>query len=534
MYEGSKCFIIAGKLMYDEYSVVNVPADRHSKVLELNYNGTSNVIDFANEYSGRTYETKLEFPQYDPTKEDGLMSKKKKDESAVQVQDSVETTPENTPETTPEVTPEAKVEDGHDEGTPPTADEGTPPEQIADGSTEVKPEETPADGETQVTDGATGEDSLDGLVDKLLDASKLEDEDVEKLYDALWAEIEAGFEDGEFTLEELGVEKLEDAKLSTEKRNKLAKSTFCGPGKSFPVPDCAHVTAARRLIGRYTGEGDKSKILACVSRKAKAMGCDSEKAKKKDAVEKNEDNMNAARIMHMVLATLEENQYSGESAPLADDEKNMLRGILKRLATMVGKDEFSEATREEMPELVESAEQALLDEVEKNETLVGDLREQLSALRKEYNDLYGDLETLQDSLSEAKKATREAKEAHATVLKALCDRKADEQAGWTEVSDSDLDSEVKRLTEEVDMKKITDKLGDGMSRTPEGDLDDPTGIQDGKTQKRTVTEAEMKKVEEHWHYLAFTKGQAVADAWFRTLNLEGSLFEDSLKPGQKD
>jgi len=67
-----------------------------------------------------------------------------------------------------------------------------------------------------------------------------------------------------------------DSKLSTEKRKGLKASTFCGPGRSFPVPDCAHVTAARRLIGRYKG-GDKSKIMACVNRKAKSLGCDSKK-----------------------------------------------------------------------------------------------------------------------------------------------------------------------------------------------------------------------------------------------------------------
>lgn len=65
-----------------------------------------------------------------------------------------------------------------------------------------------------------------------------------------------------------------DAKLSTAQRKKLKSSTFCGPGRSFPVPDCAHVTAARRLIGRYKGSSStKAKILACVSRKAKNLGC---------------------------------------------------------------------------------------------------------------------------------------------------------------------------------------------------------------------------------------------------------------------
>lgn len=67
----------------------------------------------------------------------------------------------------------------------------------------------------------------------------------------------------------------EDAQLSASQRKSLPSSAFCGPDRSFPVPDCAHVRAARRLIGRYKGSGDKSKILACVNRKARSMGCDS-------------------------------------------------------------------------------------------------------------------------------------------------------------------------------------------------------------------------------------------------------------------
>jgi hypothetical protein len=73
----------------------------------------------------------------------------------------------------------------------------------------------------------------------------------------------------------------EDAKLSAEARGKLKKSTFCGPGRSFPCPDCSHVAAARRLIGRAkVSDATKSKILACVSRKAKALGCGGEEKKK--------------------------------------------------------------------------------------------------------------------------------------------------------------------------------------------------------------------------------------------------------------
>jgi len=95
-------------------------------------------------------------------------------------------------------------------------------------------------------------------------------------YDALIAED--GYKFFEADLEQ-------DAKLSGEARKKLKGSTFCGPGRSFPVPDCAHVTAARRLIGRAkVGASTKARILSCVSRKAKSLGCG---GKSKDETNQN-------------------------------------------------------------------------------------------------------------------------------------------------------------------------------------------------------------------------------------------------------
>ncbi len=102
--------------------------------------------------------------------------------------------------------------------------------------------------------------------------------DEEGLYAEMAVEMDAALVAGE-----LSDELVKDAKLSTEARKKLGGSTFCGPNRSFPVPDCAHVTAARRLIGRAkVGDGTKSKILACVSRKSSSLGCSV--AAKKDAI----------------------------------------------------------------------------------------------------------------------------------------------------------------------------------------------------------------------------------------------------------
>ena len=67
------------------------------------------------------------------------------------------------------------------------------------------------------------------------------------------------------------------SRLSSTQRKKLKASTFCGPKRSFPVPDCSHVTAAKGMIGRYKGPGNKSSIMTCVRRKEKSLGCKTKK-----------------------------------------------------------------------------------------------------------------------------------------------------------------------------------------------------------------------------------------------------------------
>jgi len=45
------------------------------------------------------------------------------------------------------------------------------------------------------------------------------------------------------------------ARLSASQRKKLPKSSFAGPGRSFPVEDKAHAQAALRLVGRAVRAG---------------------------------------------------------------------------------------------------------------------------------------------------------------------------------------------------------------------------------------------------------------------------------------
>jgi hypothetical protein len=68
---------------------------------------------------------------------------------------------------------------------------------------------------------------------------------------------------------------LEVAKpLTTKQRKKMKKGTFCGPNRSFPVPDCKHVGTAKAFLGRSKfSAATKKKIAACINRKAKQLGC---------------------------------------------------------------------------------------------------------------------------------------------------------------------------------------------------------------------------------------------------------------------
>jgi len=64
-----------------------------------------------------------------------------------------------------------------------------------------------------------------------------------------------------------------DKVLTTQARKALPASAFCGPERSFPVPDCGHVAAAKARLKNYKGAGSKERILSCINTHAKGLGC---------------------------------------------------------------------------------------------------------------------------------------------------------------------------------------------------------------------------------------------------------------------
>ena len=70
-------------------------------------------------------------------------------------------------------------------------------------------------------------------------------------------------------------------KLTTKQRKQMKKATFCGPNRSFPVPDCEHVRVAKTYLKRSNfSRATQQRIAACINRKAKALGCPGEKPAK--------------------------------------------------------------------------------------------------------------------------------------------------------------------------------------------------------------------------------------------------------------
>lgn len=171
-----------------------------------------------------------------------------------------------------------------------------------------------------------------------------------------------------------------DAKLSTEQRKKLKSSTFCGPNRSFPVPDCAHVTAARRLIGRAkVGSSTKSKILACVSRKAKSMGCSG--GDSTEAIALLEEAKN--QLMEQVKVLTEQKKQAEDDLKAANEKIEQTVADLTKMQDELKK--VQEAFTAEQAKTAEQATQVAATEaqhkqdLEQNTGLIAQLKEKIAA-----------------------------------------------------------------------------------------------------------------------------------------------------------
>lgn len=362
-YDGKRAVLIAGQLFYDEWSFVNKPADRHSRVIEVNVNGISDFVEV-----------------------EGVPATDK-------VQDSV-----------PSITL-APVQNISVVVDSPVADATVEPAAAVVESDPLK-------------------DFWGDSFDSLIGDDPWGRDYAEMFMNAVQEEKD-----------EIKAAELRNATLSAEKRKALSSSTFCGPDRSFPVPDCAHVTAARRLIGKYKGPGDKQKILACVSRKAARLGCGGkdEVIGVGDFVLDYFDHMNDLEVQQLhngVLASLRE------------------RGLMTSCEALAAALEAERAADTATPD-------PKLDE----------LTSQLSVVQTELQAAYADMTKLQEQLTTSAQRYRKVVEGRICDLKQLTGN-FDEKAFLDTLQDKPLEYLENLLLETsngVDLKNARDILVSGVA-----------------------------------------------------------------------
>jgi len=267
--------------------------------------------------------------------------------------------------------------------------------------------------------------------------------------DAVYAEMEKELE--------------EDAKLSTEKRKKLPDSAFCGSNRSFPVNDKAHCTAAKRLIGKYKGPGDKTKIMACINRKCKALGADSADS---DIPEVTSDEIQKMELPNCEsLKTLEDKEvkslFNMAEAEVIDRKLTVTRPCAK------------------CADFEDKAKVAVEDKV-KVEDELKELKLQLRYLRAELKDQMEDyIQLVDDNVKVRAELTAEKLE-RLSIISTLSGKSDSLEAAKEILKMSDISEQETVLMDGFDFEKIYKKLNDGMDHTPSGDTVDSPAIPEDK------------------------------------------------------
>ena len=276
----------------------------------------------------------------------------------------------------------------------------------------------------------------------------------DEICDEMQVELKAMLDEELITQEEW---EAADAKLSTEKRKSLSKSTFCGPNRSFPVPDCAHVTAARRLVGRYKGPGSKSSILACVSKKAKALGCD---GAKKDAKPN----------------TQEEVVYT---APSCDQMKVASDEQTRELFNAVEAEMISRNLKLDRPcgkcanleDETKKAQTSLKDA----EDRINSLENTLSVLREELRFQMNDYMEQVNKYVEQGAVLKSVQKDHVALMGTLSGKFESIEKAQDSLSNIDIEQELTVAKDSFKLDDVLEKLGNGMgNQNPTGNVDDPT------------------------------------------------------------
>ena len=276
---------------------------------------------------------------------------------------------------------------------------------------------------------------------------------------------------------------LGDAKLSSEDLAKFPDSVFCGPDRSFPVHDEAHVKAAFEVVKDYEGS-DKSTILENLNRKAKAMGCDEVKDQDGDktstpSIDDNKPGMKDFKVpTREQLAALDaesvQKLFAFAEADLIGRDVKVARECSDCASHLEEKNDLNKKLETHDKELSESADT-------------------IKVLRQEMKVQFADYIKQVDeyiTLDTENKKLRLDQSAMVSVLKG--DHK-DMETAVSALSEMDFADAI-AIKDSFSLSDAAVKLSDGLSTPAEGTVEDPTINDTADDKKIKLTEPALEAI----------------------------------------
>ena len=257
----------------------------------------------------------------------------------------------------------------------------------------------------------------------------------------------------------------EDKKLSTEQRKGMSKSTFCKPGeRKYPVPDLAH---ARVAMAYAKKNNESSAVIACIRRKAAALG-GAFKSSKKDNWEDEIDD---------ILEDEANRKLTPEELALKKEEKKVKKEKKKALKEQK---KFDKINRHMPQPHEDSAADAKVDP-KTEDCGCAEIKNQLDTLTQELKDVYVEREDVQqiyvNQVSQLKKELADTLVRLSAIKDAKVVPNKDNSIAitdFTELSLEDLFKKSLELRQGLDISAVISKLNDGMASVPSETVADPT------------------------------------------------------------
>ncbi len=291
-----------------------------------------------------------------------------------------------------------------------------------------------------------------------------------------------------------------ESKLVTEDLAKLPLSSFCGPNRSFPVPNAVHATAARKVLGRAKASAEtKATIVASIDRRSKTFKSD-------PVTPKEEVDSTVLDTANTVCDNKVENQHLTKITDA--DLKTQLVDFKKELLARGLTDSCSHCSEKDKQVKILGAQlDAAYEEVD---GLTAQFAELEDTYKTQLVERVVDLKILSGDSVEDRESTIAKHKERAVVS---------------------LEDSLEDLLEKVNLADVATKLNNGISREPTGQVQNPV-LQDNKAENTPASENSKKDnkqrlqtVYDSYDYICKHYGKAQADAYIEKCRSDGLISE---------